>query len=45
MGKVGKQFGRTGKSIVNPLKVLKEIRVGDKKLDKVELPETHNLLF
>ena len=45
MGKMGKQDGGPGKSLGNPLNMLKNFRVGGKKLGTVGLPETHNLLF
>ena len=35
MGKIGKQDGRPGKSLDNPLNMLKIFRVGGKKLGTV----------
>ena len=45
MGKMAKQYGGTGKSLENPLKMLKKFRVGGKKLGPVRLPETHNFFL
>ena len=45
IGKMRKQDGRPGISLGNPLNMLKNFRVGGKKLGKVRNPETHNFLF
>ena len=42
MQKMGKQDGRPRKSFGNLLNMLKNFRVGGKKLGMVGLPETHN---